>query len=198
MKKNVGILISGGGSNMVQLVKSMTDNHPGRAAVVFSNVEGALGLERAEALGVATRCLDHRSFGQDRLAFEAGLQNILDDFDLDVLCLAGFMRILSTSFVASWMDRMLNIHPSLLPKFKGLNTHQRALDAAETEAGCSVHLVTTELDNGPVLGQGRVPVLENDTAESLAARVLILEHRLYPKVLHRLLLGERKPLYITV
>ena len=183
---------------MVELVKSMTSNHPGRAAVVVSNVQGALGLERAKALGVAIRCLDHSTFGWDRLAFEAVLQNILDDFDLDVLCLAGFMRILSPSFVAKWTDRMLNIHPSLLPKFKGLNTHQRALDASENEAGCSVHLVMPELDDGPVLGQGRLPILEGDTAEKLAARVLTLEHRLYPKVLRRFLSGERKPLYITL
>ena len=198
MKQNVGILISGSGSNMVALVNSMTDDHPGRAAVVVSNMQGAIGLERAEALGVATRYVDHRSFGRDRLAFEAALQSILEDFDLDILCLAGFMRILSPSFVTPWMDRILNMHPSLLPKFKGLNTHQRALNAAEHEAGCSVHLVTPKLDDGRVLGQGRVPILEDDTAETLAARVLKLEHRLYPKVLHRFLLGERKPIYITL
>ena len=198
VKKNVGILISGSGSNMVELVKSMTDNHPGQAVVVVSNVQGAIGLARAKSLGVATRCIDHRTFGRDRLAFEAGLQNILLDFDLDVLCLAGFMRILSSSFLAPWTDRILNIHPSLLPKFKGLNTHQRALDAAENEAGCSVHLVTPELDDGPVLGQGRLPIWEGDTAETLASRVLTLEHHLYSKVLRRFLLGERKPLYITL
>ena len=198
MKQNVGILISGGGSNMVGLVQSMTDDHPGRAAVVVSNMQGALGLERAKALGVATRCIDFRSFGRDRVAFEAALQSVLRDFELDILCLAGFMRILSPSFVTAWTDRMLNIHPSLLPKFKGLNTHQRALNAAEHEAGCSVHLVTPNLDDGPVLGQGRLPILEEDTAETLAARVLKLEHRLYPKVLHRFLLGERKPIYITL
>ena len=183
---------------MVELVNSMTDDHPGRAAVVVSNMQGAIGLERAEALGVATRYVDHRSFGRDRLAFEAALQSILEDFDLDILCLAGFMRILSPSFVTPWMDRMLNMHPSLLPKFKGLNTHQRALNAEEHEAGCSVHLVTPKLDDGRVLGQGRVPILEDDTAETLAARVLKLEHRLYPKVLYRFLLGERKPIYITL
>ena len=198
MKQNVGILISGSGSNMVELVQSMTDDHPGRAGVVVSNTQGALGLERAKALGVATRCIDFRSFGRDRLAFEAALQSVLRDFDLDMLCLAGFMRILSPSFVTAWTDKMLNIHPSLLPKFRGLNTHQRALNAAEREAGCSVHLVTPNLDDGPVLGQGRLPILEEDTAETLAARVLKLEHRLYPKVLRRFLLGERKPIYITL
>ena len=198
MKQNVGILISGSGSNMAELVQSMTDDHPGRAAVVVSNMQGALGLERAKSLGVATRFIEYSSFGRDRLAFEAALQSILNDFDLDILCLAGFMRILSPSFVTPWMDRILNIHPSLLPKFKGLNTHQRALNAAEHEAGCSVHLVTPKLDDGPVLGQGRVPILEDDTAETLAARVLKLEHRLYPKVLHRFLVGKRKPIYITL
>ena len=198
MKQNVGILISGSGSNMAELVQSMTDDHPGRAAVVVSNMKGALGLERAKSLGVATRFIEYSSFGRDRLAFEAALQSILKDFDVDMLCLAGFMRILSPSFVTAWTDRILNIHPSLLPKFKGLNTHQRALNAAEHEAGCSVHLVTAKLDDGPVLGQGRLAILEEDTAETLAARVLKLEHRLYPEVLHRFMLGERKPIYITL
>ena len=198
MKQNVGILISGSGSNMVELVQSMTDDHPGRAAVVVSNMQGTLGLERAKSLGVATRYIDYRSFGRDRLAFEAAIQSILKDFDVDMLCLAGFMRILSPSFVTAWTDRILNIHPSLLPKFKGLNTHQRALNAAEHEAGCSVHLVTPKLDDGPVLGQGRLPILKGDTAETLAARVLKLEHRLYPEVLYRFMLGERKPIYITL
>ena len=197
MRKNVGILISGGGSNMIELVKSMQQDHPGNPTVVVSNVPDALGLERAQDLGIATRSLNHRSFGGDRLAFEKELQDILLDFDLDMLCLAGFMRILSSSFVEQWSGRMLNIHPSLLPKFKGLNTHQRALDAGDREAGCSVHLVTPELDDGPLLGQARLTIAENETAQTLSSRVLKLEHRLYPQVLRRYLLGERQPLYIS-
>lgn len=182
---------------MIELVKSMQQDHPGNPTVVVSNVPDALGLERAQDLGIATQSLNHRSFGADRLAFEKELQDILLDFDLDVLCLAGFMRILSSSFVEQWSGRMLNIHPSLLPKFKGLNTHQRALDAGDREAGCSVHLVTPELDDGPVLGQARLTIAENETAQTLSSRVLKLEHRLYPQVLRRYLLGERQPLYIS-
>ncbi len=182
---------------MIELVKSMQQDHPGNPAVVVSNVPDALGLERAQGLGIATRSLNHRSVGGDRRAFEKELQDILLDFDLDVLCLAGFMRILSSSFVEQWSGRMLNIHPSLLPKFKGLNTHQRALDAGDREAGCSVHLVTPELDDGPVLGQARLTIAENETAQTLSSRVLKLEHRLYPQVLRRYLLGERQPLYIS-
>ena len=182
---------------MIELVKSMQQDHPGKPTVVVSNVPDALGLERAKDLRIATQSLNHRSFGVDRLAFEKELQDILLDFDLDVLCLAGFMRILSSSFVEQWSGRMLNIHPSLLPKFKGLNTHQRALDAGDREAGCSVHLVTPELDDGPLLGQARLTIAENETAQTLSRRVLKLEHRLYPQVLRRYLLGERQPLYIS-
>lgn len=181
--KRVAILISGGGSNMVRLVESMTGDHPARPVLVLSNNPEAGGLERARAMGVATAVVDHRPFGRDRAAFEAALSVPLEEARPDILCLAGFMRILTPDFVRRWQGRMLNIHPSLLPKYPGLHTHARAIEAGDTEAGASVHLVTPELDAGPILGQARVPVLPGDTPDDLAARVLVAEHRLYPQVL---------------
>ncbi|MGB5556650.1 MAG: phosphoribosylglycinamide formyltransferase, partial [Paracoccaceae bacterium] len=183
MKKRVAILISGGGSNMVSLLKSMGPDHPAEPVLVVSNVPGAGGLAKAEARGVATAVVDHRPFGKDRQAFEAALHAELVRVNPDIICLAGFLRILTPDFIARWQGRMLNIHPSLLPRYKGLNTHRRALEAGDAEAGCSVHEVTADLDGGPVLGQARVPVLPDDTPETLAARVLKQEHRLYPAVL---------------
>ncbi len=168
---------------MVRLVESMTGDHPGRAVLVLSNVPGAGGLERARALGVPTAVVDHRPFGKDRAAFEAEMQRHLEAAGAQVICTAGFMRILTPGFISRWSGRMLNIHPSLLPKYKGLNTHARAIEAGDAQAGCSVHEVTAELDGGPVLGQARVPILPGDTPETLAARVLVEEHRLYPRVL---------------
>lgn len=183
--KRVAILISGGGSNMVALVQSMTGDHPARPVLVLANDPAAKGLERAAALGVPTAAVDHRPFGKDRAGFEAALLQPLLAARPDVICLAGFMRILTPDFIRRFGGRMLNIHPSLLPKYPGLHTHQRALEAGDAEAGCTVHEVTAELDAGPVLGQARVPVLPGDTAETLAARVLVEEHRLYPAVLRR-------------
>lgn len=185
MVKKVAILISGSGSNMETLVNAMqSDADFGAVPVlVLANRPDAGGLEKARILGVPTEVVDHRPFGQDRDAFENALQNVISSYEPDILCLAGFMRILTASFISQWTDRMLNIHPSLLPKYKGLNTHQRALDAGDDTAGCSVHIVTPELDDGPILGQARVPVLEGDTADTLAKRVLIEEHKLYPQVL---------------
>lgn len=183
--KRVAILISGGGSNMVALVRSMTGDHPARPVLVLSNDPAAKGLERAAEMGVATAAVDHRPFGKDRAAFEAALLQPLLAAEPDVICLAGFMRILTPGFIRHFEGRMLNIHPSLLPKYPGLHTHQRALDAGDAEAGCTVHEVTAELDAGPALGQARVPVLPGDTADTLAARVLAEEHRLYPAVLRR-------------
>ena len=185
MSKKVAILISGGGSNMLALVKSMTGNHPARAAVVISNNPQAGGLQRAADLGVPTEVVDHRPFGKDRPAFEVVLDRTLKAYQVDLICTAGFMRILTAELVLAWKGKMLNIHPSLLPKYKGLNTHARALKAGDQEAGCSVHLVTPELDGGPVLGQVRVPIKPGDTEQTLAARVLEQEHRLYPEVLRR-------------
>jgi len=195
--KRVAILISGGGSNMVKLVESMTGDHPARPVIVGSNDPQAAGLARASALGVPTFAVDHRDFRGDRAAFEAGLLGPLLAAQPDILCLAGFMRILTSEFVQQFEGRMLNIHPSLLPKYPGLHTHQRAIEAGDAEAGATVHLVTPELDAGPILGQVRVPVLPQDTAESLAARVLVQEHRLYPKVLRRFARGELSPITLT-
>lgn len=170
---------------MVALVQSMTGDHPARPVLVLANDPAAKGLERAAALGVPTAAVDHRPFGKDRAGFEAALLQPLLAARPDVICLAGFMRILTPDFIRRFGGRMLNIHPSLLPKYPGLHTHQRALEAGDAEAGCTVHEVTAELDAGPVLGQARVPVLPGDTAETLAARVLVEEHRLYPAVLRR-------------
>lgn len=183
--KRVAILISGGGSNMVALLDSMVGDHPARACLVLSNDEHAGGLKRAAERGVATAWVDHRPFKGDRAAFEAELIKPILAAKPDVVCLAGFMRVLTGDFVSQFQGRMLNIHPSLLPKYKGLNTHARALEAGDAEHGCSVHEVTAALDDGPILGQARVPVLEGDTPETLAARVLTQEHLLYPAVLRR-------------
>ena len=191
MTKRVAILISGGGSNMVSLVDDMTGGHPARPVLVLSNRADAGGLDKARARGITTAVVDHRPFGADRAAFEAALNTVLDQARPDILCLAGFMRVLTEGFVTRWQGRMLNIHPSLLPKYKGLHTHQRAIDAGDTEAGCSVHEVTAELDGGQVLGQARVPILPDDTADTLAARVLTREHDLYPKILRRFASGDR-------
>lgn len=194
--KRVAILISGGGSNMVRLIDSMTGDHPARAVIVGSNDPQAAGLEKARAMGVETFAVDHRQFRGDRAGFEAELIKPLLAAQPDILCLAGFMRILTPGFVARFTDRMLNIHPSLLPKYPGLHTHARAIEAGDDEAGATVHLVTPELDAGPVLGQARVPVLPDDTPDSLAARVLVHEHRLYPAVLRRFAQGQMAPLYL--
>lgn len=193
MTRRVAILISGSGSNMVALVESMTGDHPARPCLVLSNVPDAGGLEKARALGVPTAVVDHRPFGRDRAAFEAALTAELDRHEPDILCLAGFMRVLSPVFTGRWAGRVLNIHPSLLPKYKGLHSHERALAADDDEAGCSVHEVTEELDGGPILGQARVRVAPGDTPDSLAARVLAMEHRLYPEVLRRFASGDRSP-----
>lgn len=176
---------------MVSLVEAMTGDHPARPVLVLSNTPGAGGLERAADRGVPTAVVDHRPFGGDRAAFEAALQAELDRWRPDILCLAGFMRVLTESFVSRWRGRMLNIHPSLLPKYRGLHTHARAIAAGDTEAGCTVHEVTPELDEGPVLGRARVPILPRDTPETLAARVLTQEHALYPAVLRRFAVGDR-------
>lgn len=181
---------------MVTLVRSMTGDHPARPVLVLSNNPDAGGLARAEALGVPTAVVDHRPFGRDREAFEAAMEAALEKARPDIICLAGFMRILTGSFTRRWARRMLNIHPSLLPKYRGLNTHQRAIDAGDTEAGCTVHEVTADLDDGPILGQAVVPVLPGDTAETLAARVLVAEHRLYPAVLERFARGDRTPVLL--
>ena len=181
---------------MVRLVEDMVGDHPARPVLVLSNDPAAPGLDRARALGVPVAAVDHRPFGRDRDAFEAAFLAPLMAAEPDILCLAGFMRVLTPGFVARFAGRMLNIHPSLLPKYPGLHTHARALAAGDAEAGCTVHEVTADLDAGPILGQARVPVLPEDDAESLAARVLTMEHRLYPAVLRRFAAGDRRPVLL--
>jgi phosphoribosylglycinamide formyltransferase 1 len=194
--KRVAILISGGGSNMVRLIEDMAGDHPARPVLVASNDPAAGGLARAAAAGIPTAAVDHRDFPRDRAGFEAALLRPLLAAEPDILCLAGFMRILTPGFVQRFAGRMLNIHPSLLPKYPGLNTHARAIEAGDAEAGCTVHQVTPELDAGPMLGQARVPILPGDDAGALAARVLVQEHRLYPAVLRRFAAGDRSPVIL--
>lgn len=194
--KRVAILISGGGSNMLALVRDMTGNHPARPVLVASNDPTAGGLARAAALDIPTAALDHRAY-PTREAFEADLARQIDASNPDILCLAGFMRILTPGFIRRYQGKMLNIHPSLLPKYPGLHTHARALAAHDTEAGCTVHEVTADLDAGPILGQARVPVLPGDSEDSLAVRVLGVEHQLYPAVLRRFAAGDRTPVLLS-
>lgn len=192
----MAIFLSGGGSNMRALVASMTGDHPARPVLVFSNEPTAGGIAWARAQGLATEVVDHRPFGRDRAGFEAEIAARLAPHDIDLICLAGFMRVLTAGFVGQWAGRMINIHPSLLPKYRGLDTHARALAAGEREAGCTVHEVTPALDDGPILGQARVPVLKGDTPGRLAARVLEQEHVLYPMVLRRFAAGDRRPVFL--
>jgi phosphoribosylglycinamide formyltransferase-1 len=194
--KHVAILISGGGSNMRALVDSMTGDHPARCVLVAANDPEAGGLAWAEAQGIPTAAVDHRPFGKDRGTFEAELLKPLLAAAPDIICLAGFMRVLTPDFIAHFAGRMLNIHPSLLPKYRGLHTLRRAIEAGDEEAGCTVHEVTAELDGGPILGQARVPILPGDTPDTLAARVLPLEHQLYPAVLRRFVQGDRTPVFL--
>lgn len=194
--KRVAILISGGGSNMEALIRDMAGDHPARPVLVVSNRPGAGGLARAAAFGVPVAVVDHRAH-ETREAFEAALDAVLEPAAPDIICLAGFMRVLTEGFVRRWEGRMLNIHPSLLPKYPGLHTHARAIEAGDAEAGCSVHLVTPELDSGPILGRALVPVLPGDTPGTLAARILPMEHRLYPAVLRRFASGDRTPVILS-
>ena len=176
----VVVLISGSGSNLQALIDNIAAGaNPARIAAVISNRSDAYGLQRAQAAGIATLVLDHKAFS-DRVAFDQTLAAAIDGFEPDLVVLAGFMRILSGDFVRHYQGRLLNIHPSLLPKYKGMHTHQRAIDDGEQEHGCSVHFVTEELDGGPLVVQAVVPVLPADTAESLAQRVHVQEHRIYP------------------
>lgn len=194
--KRVAILISGGGSNMAALLASMKGDHPARGVLVLSNDPEAAGLQRAAIQGIPTAAIDHRPFKGDRAAFEAALLKPLLAARPDIVCLAGFMRILTPAFIAQFAGRMLNIHPSLLPKYPGLHTHARALEAGDSEAGCTVHEVTADLDAGPILGQARVPILPGDTEAALAQRVLVREHMLYPAVLRRFAAGDVTPVLL--
>lgn len=173
---------------MMTLAQDMLGDpmHPGAPVLVLSNIPDAGGLAKARDLGIPTAVLDHRAY-DTREEFDTALNDTLRQAAPDVICLAGFMRILTPVFVDAWEGRVLNIHPSLLPKYKGLNTHARAIEAGDSEAGCSVHKVTAGLDDGPLLGQATVPVEQGDTPDSLAKRVLVQEHKLYPAVLRRFL-----------
>jgi phosphoribosylglycinamide formyltransferase-1 len=188
-KRRVGILISGRGSNMACLVEAArAPDYPAEIVLVLANKPEAGGLATAAAAGIATVAIDHRPFGQDRAAHEAAVDAALRAHDVEIVCLAGYMRLLTPYLVSRWAGRMLNIHPSLLPEFKGLHTHARAIAAGKTEHGCTVHLVTEDLDSGPVLMQARVDVRPDDTEATLSARVLAAEHRLYPEALRKLTL----------
>lgn len=178
---------------MRALVNDMTGDHPARVCVVVSNVAEAGGVAWAKSQGIATAVVDHRPYAGNRPAFEAAVSAALVPHAPDIICLAGFMRILTAGFMDQWTGRMINVHPSLLPKYTGLHTHARALQAGDAEHGCTVHEVTAVLDDGPILGQARIPVLPGDTADTLAARVLVQEHRLYPAVLRRFAAGDRTP-----
>jgi phosphoribosylglycinamide formyltransferase 1 len=190
-KKRVAVLISGRGSNMAALVEAAkAHDYPAEIALVLSNRADAAGLAHAEHQRVPAAVLDHRPFGKDRAAFERALQAILDQHRIDLVCLGGFMRLFTDEFVLRWQGRMLNIHPSLLPAFKGLDPHGQALAAGVKITGATVHFVTPDMDSGPIIAQAAVPVHDDDTAETLAARVLAVEHRIYPLAL-RLVAEDR-------
>jgi phosphoribosylglycinamide formyltransferase-1 len=191
MKKRVAILISGRGSNMTALIEAAeAKDYPAEIVLVISNRPEAPGLARARAAGVATAVVDHTRFGDEREAFEHALDGELRKNRIDLVCLAGFMRLLTPWFVTRWSGRMLNIHPSLLPQFKGLHTHRRALEVGMKRHGATVHFVVPEMDSGPIVAQDSVAVREGDTEETLAARVLELEHQLYPRALRAVAEGR--------
>lgn len=190
-RRRTAVLISGRGSNLAALLEAARDPaYPAAIALVLSNRPEAAGLGRAEAAGVPTAVVDHRAFGRDRAGFEAAMQARLDAAGIELVALAGFLRVLTDGFVARWEGRMLNIHPSLLPAFPGLDTHARALAAGVRLHGCTVHLVTAGVDEGPILAQAAVPVLPDDDEVALAARVLAEEHRIYPAALAWLAAGR--------
>lgn len=190
MRKKVGVLVSGRGSNLQALLDACAaPDFPAEIVLVISNIPGVHALERAAKAGVATEVIPHKQF-PSREAFDAAMDERLRDAGVEIVCLAGFMRLLSAGFVTGWKDRLVNIHPALLPAFKGLHTHQRALEAGVKLHGCTVHLVTPELDDGPILVQAAVPVLPGDTADTLAARVLEQEHKAYPQALRLLADGR--------
>ena len=183
MRRKTAILISGRGSNMAALIEAAGDpDYPARIALVISNRPDAAGLDIARGHGVKTRIIDHRRF-ETRETFEAEVDKALETAGVDLVCLAGFMRLLTESFVKRWHDRLINIHPSLLPAFRGVDTHARALAAGVKISGCTVHFVRPEMDSGPIIAQAAVAVLPGDTEDALAARVLAAEHRIYPLAL---------------
>lgn len=191
-KRPVGILISGRGSNMTSLIEAArSPDYPAAIALVISNRPDAAGLKRATDAGIATAIIDHKAY-PDRASFDAALDRALLDAGVEIVCLAGFMRIFTPGFVEGWTGRMLNIHPSLLPAFKGTHPHAQALAAGVRLHGCTVHFVTPELDSGPIIAQAAVPVLPGDSEQSLADRVLTLEHALYPMALRLVAIGTAR------
>jgi phosphoribosylglycinamide formyltransferase 1 len=185
-RKRVAVLISGRGSNMVSLIEAAkASDYPAEIALVISNRADAAGLELARRANVPTLVIDHRPYGKDRAAFESVLQRALDEHRIELICLGGFMRLFTADFVLHWQGRMLNIHPSLLPSFPGLDPHGQVLRAGAKISGATVHFVIPETDAGPIIAQAEVPVLATDTPETLAARVLAVEHRIYPEALRR-------------
>lgn len=190
-RKRVAILISGRGTNMAALIEAAADpEFPAEIALVLSNRPDAKGLELARARGIETKIIDHKTYGSDRAAFDTALQKELEHCSIDIVCLAGFMRLLTTDFVESWRGRMINVHPALLPSFKGLDTHARALAAGVKVHGATVHFVVPEMDSGPIIVQGAVAVHDDENEAVLAARVLAVEHRIYPFAL-KLLAEDR-------
>jgi phosphoribosylglycinamide formyltransferase 1 len=193
MKRRVAILISGRGSNMAALIEAAkAKDYPAEIAVVISNRAEAAGLERAKGGGIATEVIESKPFGKDRGAFEAVLEQKLGQHRIELICLGGFMRLFTAEFVQRWYGRMLNIHPSLLPSFPGLDPHGQALKAGAKISGATVHFVIPETDAGPIVMQGAVPVCDDDTADTLSARILTVEHRIYPEALRLLASGRLK------
>lgn len=185
-KKRVAVLISGSGSNLQALIDAcQSPGYPAEIVLVMSNIENAYGLTRAKNANIPTVFLSHKNFASREL-FDAEMDKILSANNIEIICLAGFMRVLSAGFVASWQGKMINIHPSLLPKHKGLHTHARAIEAGDKEAGCTVHFVSAEVDDGEIIAQASVPIFENDTPETLAIRVLEQEHKIYPAALKKI------------
>jgi len=192
-KKRVAVLISGRGSNMTALIEAAkAKDYPAEIVLVVSNQPDAAGLARAREAAIATAVIDHRPFRDDREAFERALDDELRRYGIEIVCLAGFMRLLTPWFIGRWSGRILNIHPALLPEFKGLNTHRRALAAGVKRHGATVHFVVEETDAGPVISQQSVPVLQGDTEETLAARVLEIEHLIYPEALRLVAEGRAR------
>ena len=191
-KLRLAVLISGRGSNLQSIIDACRiDGYPAEIAVVISNIEDAYGLTRAIESGITTRIVSHKKF-PNKPEFESKILSVLEEFKIDLVCLAGFMRILSPTLITSWEGRIINIHPSLLPKHKGLHTHERALEAGDTESGCTIHYVTPGVDEGEIILQKTVPITDGDTPETLAARVLIQEHIAYPEAI-RIMADKLQP-----
>jgi phosphoribosylglycinamide formyltransferase 1 len=192
IKRKIGVLISGRGSNLKSLIEACTDaNYPAEIVLVISNVAGVGGLTHAANAGLPTKVIPHKTFAS-REAFDTVIDAALSEAGVELVCEAGFMRIHSEGFVRKWQGRIINIHPSLLPAFKGTHVHEQAIAAGAKVSGCTVHFVAAEVDSGPIIAQSAVPVLQGDTPETLAARVLEEEHKLYPLALKRVIEGRMR------